>query len=59
MCPHRHTPEVTGEVGRRTVALVNALFESGLAGRAVTLDEVEAGAVDAYQREIDEHLGLV
>ena len=53
------TPEVTGEVGRRTVALVNALFESGLARRAVTLDEVEAGAVDAYQREIDEHFGLV
>jgi len=53
------SPEVTGEVARRDVALVYALFESGLAGRALTLDEVENLAVDAYQREIDEHLGLI
>ncbi len=52
-------PEVTGEVARRAVALVYTLFESNIAGRSVTLDEVESGAVDAYQREIDEHLGLV
>ena len=51
-------PEVTGEVARRDVALVYALFESHRAGRPVTLDEVESGAVDAYQREIDTHLGL-
>jgi hypothetical protein len=25
----------------------------------VTVAEVESGTVDAYQREIDEHLGLV
>ena len=53
------SPEVTGEVARRDVALVYALFESGLAGRPVTLDELESLAVDAYQREIDEHLGLI
>jgi predicted dehydrogenase len=52
-------PEVDGEIGRRDVALVYALFESHLAGRPVTIAEVESGAVDAYQREIDEHLGLV
>jgi predicted dehydrogenase len=52
-------PEVTGEVGRRDVALVYALFESQIAGRPVTIVEVEASTVDAYQREIDEHLGLV
>jgi predicted dehydrogenase len=52
-------PEVDGEMGRRDVALVYALFESQLAGRPVTIAEVESGAVDAYQREIDEHLGLV
>jgi predicted dehydrogenase len=52
-------PEVDGETGRRDVALVYALFESHLAGRPVTIAEVEASAVDAYQREIDEHLGLV
>jgi len=52
-------PEVDGAVGRRDVALVYALFESQLAGRPVTIAEVEAGTVDAYQREIDAHLGLV
>ena len=52
-------PEVDGPVGRRAVALVYALFESQAAGRPVTIAEVEAGEVDAYQREIDEHLGLV
>src|SRR5215212_9747420 len=52
-------PEVDGEVGRRDVALVYALFESNIAGRPVTIAEVEAGSIDAYQREIDRHLGLV
>jgi predicted dehydrogenase len=51
-------PEVDGATGRRAVALVYALFESQLAGRPVTLDEIEAGTVDTYQREIDEHYGL-
>jgi predicted dehydrogenase len=52
-------PEVDGEVGRRDVALVYALFESQAVGRPVTIAEVEAGGVGVYQREIDEHLGLV
>ena len=52
-------PEVDGEIGRRDVALVYALFESQVAGRPVTIGEVESSAVDGYQREIDEHLGLV
>ncbi|HET8627283.1 MAG TPA: Gfo/Idh/MocA family oxidoreductase [Thermomicrobiales bacterium] len=52
-------PEVDGAVAKRDVALVYALFESDRAGRPVTIAEVESGAVDAYQREIDEHLGLV
>jgi predicted dehydrogenase len=52
-------PEVDGEIGRRDVALVYALFESHVAGRPVTIAEVETSAIDAYQREIDEHLGLV
>jgi hypothetical protein len=54
----RVQPEVTGEVARAAVALVYALFEADRAGRPVTLDEVESGALDAYQREIDEHLRL-
>lgn len=52
-------PEVTGEVGRSAVAIIYALFESGRAGRAVSIEEVESGVVDGYQREIDEALGLV
>lgn len=52
-------PEITGEIGRRALALVYALFESGKLGRPVTISEVEKGEVDVYQREIDEHLGLV
>jgi predicted dehydrogenase len=52
-------PEVTGVVGMRAVALVYALFESDRAGRPVTIEEVESLKVDAYQREIDEHLKIV
>jgi predicted dehydrogenase len=52
-------PEVTGAVGLRDVALVYALFESDRAGRPVTIEEVESGAVDAYQREIDQQLGVL
>lgn len=55
----RARPEVDGAAGRRAVALVYALFESQVAGRPVTIAEVESGEVDAYQREIDEYLGLV
>jgi hypothetical protein len=52
-------PEVTGEEGRADVALNYAPFESGRLGRAVTLAEVIDGRADAYQREIDQQLGLV
>ncbi len=52
-------PEVDGGVAKRAIALVYSLFESQAAGRPVTIEEVETGEVDAYQREIDEHLGLV
>jgi hypothetical protein len=52
-------PEVDGATGRAAVALINALFESQVAGRPVTIAEVESSAVDAYQREIDLHFGLI
>lgn len=52
-------PEVSGEVARRDVALVNAIMESGCLGRPVTIAEVEALAVDTYQREMDVAFGLV
>lgn len=53
------TPEVDGRTGRAAVALIDGLFESSLLGRPVTMAEVESGAVDAYQREIDLHYGLI
>ena len=53
------SPEVDGHTGRRAVALVHALFESQVAGRPVTMAEIESSAVDTYQREIDEHYGLI
>jgi predicted dehydrogenase len=51
-------PEVDGAVAKRAIAMVYALFESQIAGRPVTIAEIEAGSLDAYQREIDEHIGL-
>lgn len=52
-------PEVSGEVALRDVALIYAIIESGVAGRAVTLEEVINSQVDTYQRELDEVMGLV
>lgn len=52
-------PEVDGAKGLRAVALVCAAFESDRAGRPVRISEVESGMVDGYQREIDQHLGLM
>ncbi len=48
--------EVDINQGMRSVALVYALMESSTVGRAVTLDEVMQGEIDAYQREINEGL---
>ena len=51
--------EVDAAQGARSVALTYAMLESNVAGRALTMEEVLAGKVDAYQLEIDEELGLV
>jgi predicted dehydrogenase len=53
-----HPVEVDANQGTRAVALSYAMLESGVLGRAVTVDEVLDEQVDAYQREIDEGLGL-
>jgi predicted dehydrogenase len=50
--------EVDGEEGLRDVAACHALCESSIAGRAVTMDELVAGDVYAYQQEIDDLLGV-
>ncbi len=52
-------PEVSGEEGRADVALTYGPFESGRLGRPVGLEELVSGRADAYQREIDEQLGLL
>jgi predicted dehydrogenase len=51
-------PETDGEEGVRDLAAAFAILESGQAGRAVSLNDVLSGAVDAYQRPIDEHYGF-
>lgn len=52
-------PEVDGMGGLTAVASVLAAYESGIAGRAVTMDEVMESRISTYQDEIDAELGLV
>jgi predicted dehydrogenase len=47
-------PETGGDEGLRDLAAAYAILEAGVAGRAVRLDEVLEGTVNAYQRPIDE-----
>jgi predicted dehydrogenase len=49
------TPEVDGLMGRRAMALCYAAFESSVLNRPVTLDEVEAEKVGAYEADINAH----
>ncbi len=46
-------PEVDGHLGLTAVAAVLAAFESGIAGRSVTMAEVLSGEVSVYQDSID------
>ena len=52
-------PEVDGEGGLTAVASVLAAYESGIAGRAVSMDEVLESRISTYQDEIDATLGLL
>ncbi len=52
------TVEVDGVEGMKDVAATYAVFESARAGRAVSMDEVEACRAYDYQAEIDETLGI-
>ena len=52
------TIEVDGICGLKDVAALYSVFESGRAGRAVRLSEVETCQVYAYQEEIDAALGI-
>ena len=51
-------PEVDGMGGMKAVAAIVGAYESGLAGRSLTMEEVLSGEVGAYQEEIDAALGL-
>ncbi|MSR81640.1 MAG: Gfo/Idh/MocA family oxidoreductase [Candidatus Latescibacteria bacterium] len=50
--------EVDAEWGLKDVAALYAIFESSVAGRPVSMAEVESGEVCAYQAEIDAALGI-
>ena len=52
------SPEVDGYLGMTAVAAIYGAYESGIAGRPVTMDEMLSGQVRAYQEEIDQALGL-
>ncbi len=51
-------PEVSAHEGARAVGLSYSLMESQVAGRALLVDEVCDDQVNAYQAEINEHLGI-
>jgi hypothetical protein len=49
---------VSAEQGTRSVAVSYAMLESGVLGRAVTVEEVLAEQVGGYQQSIDEGMGI-
>jgi len=49
-------PEVTGEMGLRSLAMVLGFLESGLLGRMVSVDELLEGGAMPYQAEIEAQL---
>jgi predicted dehydrogenase len=51
-------PEVDGATGLQSVALCHAILESGHAGQPVSFAAVWADAVNAYQEEINDAVGL-
>ncbi len=55
----KRPPEVDGWGGLTAVASVLAAYESGIAGRAVSLDDVLESRLSAYQDDIDAALGLL
>ena len=52
-------PECSGREGLRDLACAYAVVESDLAGRKVTIEEVETNQLRDYQTPIDERFGLI
>ena len=51
-------PEVDGVEGMKSEAICMAVYESGWFGRPVTLAEIESCALEGYQGEINDKLGI-
>ena len=55
---NRAAPEIDGWEGMRSLALGDAIYESGLTGEVVHVDDVLSGSRSVFQDPIDEHWGL-
>ncbi len=55
---NRAAPEIDGWEGMRSLALGDAIYESGLTGEVVQVDDVLNGSRSVFQDPIDEHWGL-
>ncbi len=51
-------PEVDGVEGMKDAAICFAVYESSEIGRPVTLEEVETGQLEVYQKSLNEQMGL-
>lgn len=56
---YRRAPEVDGYGGRKAIALVYGMIESGLLGRTLKLEEVEQDKEALYQQGINRALNLL
>ena len=50
---HDHEPEVNGEMGLRSLALMYGFIESQRAGRVLSAEDLVSGAVAGYQDELE------
>ena len=55
---NREKPEIDGWEGLRSLAIGDAIYESGLTGDAVVVDDIVSGKRSAFQDPIDAHWGL-
>ena len=55
---NREAPEIDGWEGMRSLALGDAIYESGLTGEVVLVDDVLDGSRSEFQDPIDAHWGL-
>lgn len=54
----RRPPETSGHDALASLACAFTVLEAAQAGRCVEVEEVASGALDAYQRAINEHFGI-